>query len=368
MKKLMKIVINEDGQVMVLAALLFTVLMGFGALAIDVGRITVEKSHLQNAVDAAALAAAQDLPDTSGGYANSIGTVTTYLEENGYTYSDIDPISAGSFSNSNKTITLKGAKDVGYTFAKLIKNEDSTTVKATAAAEVSLVLENLDYALFSGSELDMLSITSTSTTITGDVHSNYEIKGKANVIGEVTAVASIDSRITSLGGTHEDWPVQGMPFLSTHELDDLKESAISTGTYYSGNKSFSAAEINAAFALDAVIYVDGTVTTNGTGVSAHSGCIIATGNITFDGSKVALSTTSPICLYSSAGDVTLNGGGSSISGIVWAPFGSAEFNGNGGELTGRVYGNQVKLAGSIEIDSSMSQLPSLPVKTYKLVE
>lgn len=49
---------NERGQVLVLAALLMTVLMGFTAFAVDIGRVTVLKSKLQNAADAAALAGA----------------------------------------------------------------------------------------------------------------------------------------------------------------------------------------------------------------------------------------------------------------------------------------------------------------------
>ncbi len=56
---------NEDGQSLVAFALLFVVLMGFSALVVDVGFIEVKKAHLQNVVDAAALAGAVDLPDSN---------------------------------------------------------------------------------------------------------------------------------------------------------------------------------------------------------------------------------------------------------------------------------------------------------------
>ncbi|MDP9266048.1 MAG: pilus assembly protein TadG-related protein [Chloroflexota bacterium] len=49
---------DESGQVAVLVALLFTVLVGFAGLAIDAGRFYAERRNLQNAVDAAALACA----------------------------------------------------------------------------------------------------------------------------------------------------------------------------------------------------------------------------------------------------------------------------------------------------------------------
>ena len=66
---------DERGQVIVLLAVTLVVLLGMGALVIDVGRAYVVKRHLQASVDAAALAGAQALPDasaaTSAAYAYS---------------------------------------------------------------------------------------------------------------------------------------------------------------------------------------------------------------------------------------------------------------------------------------------------------
>ena len=56
---------DERGQVIVLLAVTLVVLLGMGALVIDVGRAYVVKRHLQASVDAAALAGAQALPDPS---------------------------------------------------------------------------------------------------------------------------------------------------------------------------------------------------------------------------------------------------------------------------------------------------------------
>ena len=50
---------EDTGQTVVLVALMFTVLMGFAALGIDVGRFYSERRYLQDAVDASALACAQ---------------------------------------------------------------------------------------------------------------------------------------------------------------------------------------------------------------------------------------------------------------------------------------------------------------------
>src|SRR4029453_13169634 len=54
----------ELGQVMVVMALGLPVLLGFGAITVDFGNLFVQKRSLQKAADAAALAAAVQLPCT----------------------------------------------------------------------------------------------------------------------------------------------------------------------------------------------------------------------------------------------------------------------------------------------------------------
>lgn len=54
---------REDGQALIIAVLALVVLLAMAGLAIDIGRAYVAQRQLQAAVDAAALAASQDLPD-----------------------------------------------------------------------------------------------------------------------------------------------------------------------------------------------------------------------------------------------------------------------------------------------------------------
>ena len=56
----MKILCREEGQTLVLTALCMTAMLGFLALAIDVGVLFRSKRCMQTAADAAAIAAAQD--------------------------------------------------------------------------------------------------------------------------------------------------------------------------------------------------------------------------------------------------------------------------------------------------------------------
>lgn len=58
-----KYIRSESGQSMVLVVLMIFVLLGFGALAVDVGAMTYQKGLMQNAADAAALAGVQYLPN-----------------------------------------------------------------------------------------------------------------------------------------------------------------------------------------------------------------------------------------------------------------------------------------------------------------
>lgn len=59
---LTKLLCNQRGAVLLLAAFALPVLLGFGALAIDIGMLYKTKTELSAAADAAALAGAQELP------------------------------------------------------------------------------------------------------------------------------------------------------------------------------------------------------------------------------------------------------------------------------------------------------------------
>src|SRR6187401_1591057 len=61
---------RDEGAVMVWVALMMVVLLGAGAIVIDIGALYAEKRQLQNGADAAALAVAQDCANGScSGYA-----------------------------------------------------------------------------------------------------------------------------------------------------------------------------------------------------------------------------------------------------------------------------------------------------------
>ena len=70
---------RENGQIVILAAFFLVIGLSFAAIVIDVGRFMHGRQQVQNAVDAAALAAAQELPD-HGSTAQTIAN--QYLDAN----------------------------------------------------------------------------------------------------------------------------------------------------------------------------------------------------------------------------------------------------------------------------------------------
>ncbi|MCR1163526.1 Tad domain-containing protein [Paenarthrobacter sp. UW852] len=65
---------KERGAVSVLVALMMVVLLGFAALAVDVGAVYAEKAQLQNGADAAALAIATDCAEGTCGSSAATGS------------------------------------------------------------------------------------------------------------------------------------------------------------------------------------------------------------------------------------------------------------------------------------------------------
>ena len=60
----------------VLMVLALVVLLGFAGLVIDIGRVYVAQRQLQQAVDSAALAAGEDLPDSVAAHASAMSRLT----------------------------------------------------------------------------------------------------------------------------------------------------------------------------------------------------------------------------------------------------------------------------------------------------
>lgn len=118
---------SQRGTTAVMVALCMTVLLGFCALAVDIGVVAYERSRISNAVDAAALAGAQELIYDQD---NASSVAVEYLVKNG-----LDPLKAEVviFDNNTK-VSVTANEDVDHYFAKVL-GFNKTNVQATGVAE-----------------------------------------------------------------------------------------------------------------------------------------------------------------------------------------------------------------------------------------
>lgn len=179
---------EESGVAVIFLAISMVVLMGFTALAVDFGLVYYQRSQLQTALDSAALAAAQKLPDSAAARQTAI----EYAKKNGVKVNSDDEIIV-EFLNNDTIVKVTASKETKTSFARIF-NVDTILSVGTAAAqskEIKLGQQTFDYLLFSGSRNDQLTLGS-SFDIYGSVHTNNKYffsPGHGYVQGEISGVA-----------------------------------------------------------------------------------------------------------------------------------------------------------------------------------
>ena len=366
----------ESGQSIVMIAMSLVVLCGMAAIAVDIGRVSVERGQLQNAADAAALAGAAALPTATTAKSQAV----LYAGINGVSAADTTATTPFGGNASKIEVVCQGTVD--YTFARIF-GLTSTQVTVRSVAEKKGVTGPFGYAIFSGSTLDLMQMSSQNLTINGSVHSNADVllTGTVNISGNAESVKSFSAYVTSIqvGGTCQGSSVTvsgstinvptrisspattiAMPDFST----DVKNEATAAGTYFTTSKTYTGGTIN----VDSSIYVDGgSITFAGSNFSGQ-GCMVATGNIQINGNMTRSNSGSSVCIYSKNGDIQINTSVSSIDGILYAPNGTIQINGNV-TINGRIIAKRVQInANNVVINSSPGDLNSLPGISVTLVE
>lgn len=139
---------DEAGAVAVITALLVIVLVGFAAIAVDVGALYLERRQLQGGADAAALAIAQDC---TGGLStlgcsdplSRLATARTYADANAIDLaSSVDPVTGVQLDLTAQKVTVETTTNdptsadvsrLAHWFAPVL-GINSTEVKAKGAA------------------------------------------------------------------------------------------------------------------------------------------------------------------------------------------------------------------------------------------
>jgi hypothetical protein len=123
---------QERGSILVLGVAGFAAICAFLGLSVDVGKLLQQRAALQNAADAAVLAAAGQLP-TSPSQAITDGR--SWYAKNGGETSEIDSLAVTTTSTSNDTVTITAHREVDFFLAPLF-GEDGAETSATAQATI----------------------------------------------------------------------------------------------------------------------------------------------------------------------------------------------------------------------------------------
>ena len=153
---------GESGAVLVTAVILLTLLLGISALVIDLGYGMQKRRQIQNTADAAALAAAQDLPLTVSSATTARSFSTTNLPDGSFGWSGCTDskklaiASSGtqciSFDQSFTQVRVKVPEQTYNTFfGKVLGIDVLKTSGAATARVVGVGLASIQpFALFSG--------------------------------------------------------------------------------------------------------------------------------------------------------------------------------------------------------------------------
>lgn len=118
---------KRKGNAAIILVIAFMALLGFTALALDIGNVYINKVKLSNALDSAALSACLELPENPS---KAFEIAHEYLEKNG-----IEPSRTNiNISDDNKQIEIEGNLDVEYFFAKAIGFKGTKVYANTKAA------------------------------------------------------------------------------------------------------------------------------------------------------------------------------------------------------------------------------------------
>ena len=143
----MKYLKKQKGAVMIMTAILMPIILAFTGIAVDIGRLYVEKAKLQNLADAAATGALVELKKTEH-YVKGSGTLTPNIPIGALTdNSRIEVMESANIgaspyliNNSDDTNLRVGGSGVTTTLYSL-KNSDTGTVDFTYYYEVIVAKE-----------------------------------------------------------------------------------------------------------------------------------------------------------------------------------------------------------------------------------
>ncbi len=309
---------RSHGQVMIIVALVMVVLVGFVAVAVDVGYAKAERRQVQAAVDSAALAAAQEAMDSASS-GQIVSAAKAYGAENASVSTDnvtVDyPPTSGPHANDKNFIQVTITKDVQRFFTGLVYNGPW---KVSATATAGVVGASSDAALLalnSNSGGIKTAGSSKITVIGGSITSNYDINtsGSTNIQADQWVNAndgfhtSGSTTIKGGSGTNPAAPEVpdplkdkiSPPTLPSFPSDPVADVNPATQTCFS--KPGWSGQTPASYSASAGTYTSasGCITINGGTITGYD---------TFNFAKGSYKLTNGASFSSQFGKVNMNGG------------------------------------------------------------
>lgn len=351
---------HDRGAVAIVVAVFMLVALILLAFVVDRGLTYVSRTQLQSAVDAAALAGAQELCATTGdgGAASATTQAVLFADHNGVSVNPSDPDQLTIVTNSRPPfVSVAGSETLNSIFGGFAGVE-AVSVAARATAARPCVK---GYAFFAGG---LFTVNGAGRGLTVDGAPAYG--GALNFNGNgknKTFLDGLESPTATTArwndGVQELTSPTVIPSLGTAAqyaasiglVDYITAMGTPPAANWSKISTSGDCTINqAAFTANAafqVLYCDGTATISGTPGAAtkmiRAAAIVLAGDVGWNGT----SCDAAVLLYATTGDVSASGSDRSMCGTVYVPVGQYSTNGNGLSLhQGRVIAATANLSGN----------------------
>lgn len=404
---------EESGQIIILMAFLMIAMIAMLGLAIDGGGLMLLQRDVQNASDAAVVAATYAVC-SGGSDAQIIDAARSTAKNQGFEHGvdgvtvNVDPNYSGSTSEVKYVQVVIDAPKDSY-FIQIVYT-DQLAVSAEGVGRCNVAdtsaSANGEYALWAGSTTcnNTIDWSGSSTYIEGDIHSNNDIHvgGQTNIVeGQGTLVGSLDAPPDKI-----DWipsannPITPAPMHSNDPLgldisdyapggskwnqamSDPNHIAVSYPCNNANDKMDSGwlkdegyFDDNTKELDDGLYYSACSIDIGVSDLSSDSVTFVAEGEVNFSGSEHYLRPyLDGVLVFSnekhnggsqcSNGVVKMAGSTHNWEGIIYAPNGLIEMSGSSNtSMRGSLIGYAIRLNGSsieIHFDSTYWPPPVAP--------
>ena len=273
---------KEDGAAMIVAALSLVAFLSVASLVTDMGLKYHQKSKLQSAMDAAALAAVRYMPDE----ATARQVAIEYVEKNGFTTENV----VIEFP-TNDVVRVSDSREGKTVFASLFK-VDSVQINAKAAAKYvdKNMAIDFDYLMFHGdnSQFTLNGHYNIGGSIfgNGNVHADgggSSISGTVFSANEATynsysvTVSHLQSNVSNQSMPDFDETIMAIAPVANEGMFVRNYSPISKSAFYL-NRYAAGAVINSSVSINGNTYCAGTLSTG-----YHSDVLIIFGDLYVEG-------------------------------------------------------------------------------------